>query len=112
MKIRDRLENMLIEKGYAVELLWGVTGQWRKSIMDVMRWEAQGKDANGHYFHIGSWSTMTECVRRGFSVTREERDPPYELTATAERRRNKNGVCNAKISDPTESKARGAGKRP
>jgi hypothetical protein len=72
MTIRDRLENMLIDKGLIVDLLWGVQGEWRKTYMDVMRWEANCRRAEtGYFVYIGSWYTMTECVRRGFELHQE-----------------------------------------
>lgn len=83
MKIRDRLENMLIDQGLVVDVLWGATGQWRKTIMDVMRWEANCRRADGRFVHIGSWETMTDCVRYGFKLVQEEET--YEMEATIDR---------------------------
>ena len=77
MKIRDRLENMLIDHGLTVDNLWGVTGQWRKTIMDVQRWEADCRDVEGRHVHVGSWYTMTECVRNGFTLQPDPTYPPY-----------------------------------
>lgn len=81
MKTRDRLENMLVAKGLIVQNLCGVQGQWRKAIMDVMRWDANCTQANGARVHIGSWDTMTECVRRGFKLVQE--NEAYEMEAVA-----------------------------
>jgi hypothetical protein len=81
MRIRDKLENMLIDKGMTVDHFWGATGQWRKSCMDVMRWEANCRRSDGRRIHIGSWDTMTECVRRGFTLDQEKE--PYEVMAYA-----------------------------
>lgn len=87
MKIRDRLENMLIDHGLTVDLLWGAKGQWRKTCMDVMRWEAQCKRANGRYIHVGSWYTMTECVRRGFTLLQHAEE--YEIEAIVNGKKTK-----------------------
>lgn len=89
MTIKARLEEMLIDKGLAVDLLWGVQGQWRKTCMDVMRWEANCRRDDGTFVHVGSWHTMTECVRRGFTL--QEDGPPWELMAEANSKQENHG---------------------
>lgn len=81
MTIRERLAKMLTEKlGFEVKAseLYPATGHWRTNhYSDCLRWEGN--------HDIGSWSTMTDCVRKGFTISEgrhiNSSGMRYEVTA-------------------------------
>lgn len=81
MSIHERLIAMIELKGFAVTHLMGAKGYWRHAVCDVHRWDADCTDAAGHYAHIGSYNTMTECVRRGFELVPDRDHGWYEAHA-------------------------------
>jgi hypothetical protein len=97
MTTKERLEEMMIEKGYIVDLLWGVQGQWRKTIMDVMRWHAHLRKSplDKITTQVGSWYTMTQCVRRGFTL--KEDASPWILEAVANDRKQSRRTAPGKL---------------
>lgn len=54
-----------------------VTGYWRSNLQaDCMRWEGSVPTAEAGKRSIGSWDTMTDCVRYGFTISKDHRDHP------------------------------------
>ena len=88
-KTREGLAEMLTrELGVLVipEDVWPMQGYWRIQPLDVcvMRWEGIiefgsfiGDDART----IGSWYTMTECVRHGIEIDKADSDDPAQICA-------------------------------
>lgn len=81
MKVRERLARMLTAQlGFEVRLedLYPARGWYRSSPRsDCLRWDGEHS--------IASWSTMTDCVRRGFTITEGAKTNSsgfrYEVTA-------------------------------
>lgn len=65
MKVRERLASMLTAQlGFEVlaDKLYPARGWYRSAPQsDCLRWEGEPS--------IASWSTMTDCVRRGFTIS-------------------------------------------
>lgn len=73
MKTSEKLIEMLSGEGFEAEFLEGVEGVWRKA--DVHRWSGLGLDRMREpprRLEVFSWDTMTDCVRNGFTVSRED----------------------------------------
>lgn len=74
MTTRERLVKMLAEAGYLDAQIHPATGYWRSSpYADVYRWEGNcaRPGAPNLRVPIASWDTMTACVRRGFTVSKD-----------------------------------------
>lgn len=82
-KVRTKLAKLLTEAlGFPVKAddIVAATGHWRTSkYADVLRWEGFVTNANGSRRSIGSWNTMTECVRNGVEI--QEDRPKYGTAA-------------------------------
>ena len=79
MTTQEKLIDMLADKGYSVDVMMPALGYWRRTSCDVHRWDADCKDVNGKHVSIGSWYTMTECVRKGFNLVENPRDGSWYL---------------------------------
>lgn len=68
-----RLRRMLQALGFEVVFFMPVQGRWRHNTADVQPWQAQCVH-EGRTVTIGSWETMTQCVRHkgGLVVARDE----------------------------------------
>jgi hypothetical protein len=58
---------------------WKVSqGYWLRDQADVMRWECRarhwGTRVSRTGFHVGSWASMSDCVRYGITVIDGEKD--------------------------------------
>lgn len=53
-------------------------GYWTHAHQDVMAWQGY-VNINGRDFQIGSWNSVTECARRGFSISDERRNDRREV---------------------------------
>jgi len=78
-RTRRRLREILEALGFQVEALRPALGYWRSDHRaDVLRWEGVGRVRDwpglpvGMSVQFGSWNTMTDCVRNGVDVEREE----------------------------------------
>lgn len=63
------------EHGFKIETIIVAQGRWRSDDrFDVMRWEAYGRKIGGSSLTVwfGSWDTITDCVRYGFTLTPDE----------------------------------------
>lgn len=74
--IRIKLAEMLVAQGYEVEPddLWSAEGHYRiyGNQEESLRWEAFERGADyAHQRHLISFSTMTECVRKGFDLNHD-----------------------------------------
>jgi hypothetical protein len=91
-RVRERLAAMLDELGFDVDpsdldsqYPVYATAQW-----DCCSWSGRGysraikqkyglsENGSGNLVHFASWSTMTECVRKGITVSKE--DHAYEVS--------------------------------
>src|SRR4051812_8298642 len=84
-RIRERLAALLAAKGLVVvpRDLWTQEGGYRHRHWDLARWGTSdarwegGKAPDGTPWgmtvHVSSWSTMTECVRHGIEMGKEDR---------------------------------------
>ncbi len=92
LTIRERLCDMLREKGFTLvdtDLL-DAKGYWR--MQDVYRWSTinvkvevdEGSGLGGRQVSIDSWDTMTKCVCNGFTLSA---DTPYSYEAYANKSR-------------------------
>ncbi len=75
---KGRIEDMLLDMGFANVRVRPATGYWNQHQQDVHAWEANG-DKDGMTYDISSWSTMRECLRHGFTLYRPERSSAWEL---------------------------------
>lgn len=77
--VQDRLVVMLADAGVSGLSAWKVSkGYWLRDQVDVMRWECLARtwndvDARGEGFHVGSWSSMSDCVRYGITAVDGEK---------------------------------------
>lgn len=76
-KMAQRLSEELTKKeGFQITIdpedLWTQQGDYRKATWDLARWGALKKTVNPKginlHFSIHSWDTMTECLKKGFTV--------------------------------------------
>lgn len=70
---RERLEGMLAERGYIDCSGWNIArGWWLSAQADVQRWQCWAvrveDGVRGRRVHIGSWDSISNCVRFGISV--------------------------------------------
>lgn len=84
-RIRIRLAELLLDKGIVVSPydLWTQEGGYRHMTWDLARWGSyeatfpNGITPDGSTFHgkvhLSSWSTMTDCVRFGIEVFKEDK---------------------------------------
>lgn len=68
MTTTERLANILKGMGYSRIELYYPTGSWKRA--DTVRWHGYMKRADGGRVSICCWSTMTDCIRKGFTVDR------------------------------------------
>ena len=77
--VQERLVILLYEAGVAGCAYWKVSkGYWLRDQQDVMRWECLAarwgdRETLGEGFHVGSWSSMSDCVRYGITVADDEK---------------------------------------
>jgi hypothetical protein len=76
--VQDRLIVLLAEAGVRECTAWKISkGYWLRKQADVMRWECLarrwGEQQSGVGFHVGSWSSMSDCVRYGITVADDEK---------------------------------------
>lgn len=80
-KTRIALAKALGEAGYDVDPsdLFPQRGAWRTNRrLDVCRWEATvRRRSDGLHLAVLCWDTMTECVRRGILVERDQRQSSF-----------------------------------
>lgn len=72
-RISERLAELLNdalkpERPISASDFWMQHGDYRKARWDLARWGATVR-VNGGDRSVCSWDTMTECVRKGISVT-------------------------------------------
>lgn len=69
--VQERLTQMLADVGVTEIESWKVSrGHWLRDQVDVMRWECQARRFKGELrggpgWHVGCWTSMSECVKRG-----------------------------------------------
>jgi hypothetical protein len=67
----------------SVSDFWMQEGGYRSKYWDLAKWGADFRaQANGAFWRVYSWNTMTDCVRNGFSVQHHE-DGGVEIHAKA-----------------------------
>ena len=72
--VQERLINLLEVAGVSDLSVWKISqGYWLRDQADVMRWECCARRwgdrvAGSSPFHVGSWSSMSDCARYGISV--------------------------------------------
>lgn len=72
--VQDRLEALLADVGVTEIESWKISkGYWLRSEADVMRWECQarrwqGESRGGPGWHVGCWTSMSDCVRYGITA--------------------------------------------
>lgn len=77
--VQERLVILLADCGVHECDAWKISkGYWLRDQADVMRWEClagrwDGHEARGVGFHVGSWSSMSDCVRYGITVADDEK---------------------------------------
>ena len=78
-RIKRKLRRMLESNGFRDLRLWEAEGYWRTDIRaDVYRWECQAITSgrtdysDGLTVSLCSWNTMTDCVRFGFEIKRDD----------------------------------------
>lgn len=77
--VQERLVPLLAAAGVHEIVLWKVSkGYWLRDQADVMRWECWArrwgeKEDRNPGFHVGSWSSMSDCVRYGITVVDGEK---------------------------------------
>ena len=77
--VQDRLIVLLAEAGVSACSSWNISkGYWLRDQADVMRWECRAqcwgeRELRGVGFHVGSWSSMSDCVRHGITVADDEK---------------------------------------
>lgn len=81
-RVKVRLAEMLRAAGFYLEPddLEDSKGYWRMPQQDVMRWDAWAF-SGGRTVHICSWSTMSDCVRRGIDDIEQDEDGVYWVEA-------------------------------
>lgn len=70
--VKQKLADMISEEGFEVESFTEPIGWWRTSQADIdFRWTANvyRPDGSNKSFTIGAFSTMTECTKKGFTIT-------------------------------------------
>lgn len=77
-RTRQRLRALLEGRGFHVDRLEPAQGYWRTDVRaDVMRWEGSAQVygwpgiSDGLMVSLGSWNTMTDCVRNGIEIERD-----------------------------------------
>ncbi len=75
MRTSDRLIALLEREGFRDVEIYAAKGHYRSSpYADVVRWEGYAKHGeSGCAWNIYSWDTMTECVKRGVTVSEKDR---------------------------------------
>lgn len=77
--VQDRLVVLLVNAEVYELGAWKISkGYWLGNQQDVMRWECLARRwgervARGEGFHVGSWSSMSDCVRHGITVVDGEK---------------------------------------
>lgn len=78
--VKERLIVLLEEVGVSELDDWKVSkGYWLRDQQDVMRWECSAQHWNDLEapkligFHVGSWSSMSDCVKYGITVVDGEK---------------------------------------
>ncbi len=77
--VQQRLTALLADAGVLELDAWSRSqGYWLQDEQDVMRWECRAKRwgeqvSRGEGFHVGSWSSMSDCVRYGITVVDGEK---------------------------------------
>lgn len=74
--VQERLTGLLEAAGVEGIRWWKVSrGYWLRDQQDVMRWECEAGRWGDRVlhpgkrgFHVGSWSSMSDCVRYGVTV--------------------------------------------
>jgi hypothetical protein len=79
-KIRQMIEADKI--GIQVIELWMQHGDYRHATWDLARWGGFGK-RNGTTVTFASWYTMTQCVRMGIVIAKDDVSS-YEISPLAE----------------------------
>lgn len=79
-RVRERLAELLAEAGVVVHALAAAQGRERSdATFDIYRWEAHGVTRgmpgapDGILCWVTSYDTMTDCVRRGLVLDRDEK---------------------------------------
>lgn len=66
--VQAQLELKLAEVGITECSGWNIArGWWLSAQADVQRWQCWAQQ-NGHRVLVGSWDSMGDCVRRGFTI--------------------------------------------
>ena len=60
-------------------------GHWTHKHQDVMRWHLQ-INLGGYASSAGSWETMTECVRNGFDIEKDDASNYADFMVNARKR--------------------------
>jgi hypothetical protein len=67
-KIQEKLEDLLLDHGISGCNGWNIArGWWLSPQANVMRWQCYAT-YEGRQRQIGSWDSMSDCVRYGISV--------------------------------------------
>lgn len=76
----ERLEDALCDLGFGVErgAVKPVSGYWKKQ--DVFRWEAR-LHFEGRVVQVSSWETVSDCVRFGIEMHREDGGYSFEISS-------------------------------
>lgn len=90
--VQDRVTGLLAAVGVSDLYAWKVSrGYWLRNQADVMRWECLARRwgdrvARGEGFHVGSWSSMSDCVKYGISAVDGEKHDGGYCTISVEAR--------------------------
>lgn len=79
-----RLSKLLASLGYSVQQFVIPSGHYRTSrYADCLRWEADALTSEGFLVHLGSWDTMTDCLKRGVTIHRPKHYADAQLMVSA-----------------------------
>lgn len=96
--VQERLTVLLAAAGVHDVSAWKVSkGHWLRDQADVMRWECLAhrwadRVAVSSDFHVGSWSSMFDCVRYGITVADDEKHGGGYCTISVEAKYPKKGA--------------------
>lgn len=88
--VQERLIVLLADAEVHDLSAWKISkGYWLRDQQDVMRWECLARRwdaqiARGNGYHVGSWSSMSDCVRYGITVVDGEKHDGGYCTISVE----------------------------
>ncbi len=72
LKISERILQEIERQGYTEVRLWQNRGYNSHAHLDVSRWGANAKLPGGLNASLYSWYTMTQCIKAGFTIEKDD----------------------------------------